>query len=288
MSCTFSASVCLIVAIAFSALAAEQDIRLVGIINLPTFKKVVVLQDSKHPQGSILGERKREGEIEVLAISPAELSATLIVHTNRDVKLTMEGEKLEPGSATPTIILQNVHFRSVLEIYQMFCHRTLLEHPKLSNRLFTFRSSATNEAGAVADLQKAFAEKDIVIVPDGEKFVMIAPKSVASGLEPRSTQENPNDSNGDQHNEEMIPPGVVDFRGADMYQVLELYGMLAGHNLDRSSRLPPHEPNGFFFKNQTPLSKKETIYALKTLVNWHGLNVITQSDGSITGVLPPK
>jgi hypothetical protein len=284
------ATVCLILSLALSALAAEPDIRLVGFINLPTFRKVVILQDlqdSKH-RARILGKGEREGEVEVVAISPTELSATLTVHTNRNVKLTMEGAKIDPGTPTPTILLQNVNFRSVLDLYQNFCQRTLLMHPKLSNAPFTFRSSATNEAGAVGDLQKAFAEREIVMVPDGEKFLMIAPEYAAASLQPRSMQAKPNDSNGDPHKEEMIPPGTIDFRGADTYQVLAVYGMLVDHKLSQTSRLPPHDFSGYFLKTQTPLSRTEAIYALEALVNLHGLNVVTQSDGSIAGVLPPK
>jgi hypothetical protein len=281
------ATVCLILPLALSALAAEPDIRLVGIINLPTSKKLAILQDPNHRE-RILGEGEREGEVQVVAISPAEFGVTLNVHTNRNVKITMEGVKIEPGTPTPTIVLQLVHFHAVLALYQNFCQRTLLMHSKLSNPLFTFRSSATNEAGAIGDLEKAFTEREIVLVPDGEKFVMIAPKSVASALQPRSTQVKPNDSNGDQHNEEMIPPGTIDFRGADTYQVLAVYGLLVDHKLDQATRLPPHDFSGYFFKSQTPFSKREAIYALETLVNLHGLNVVTQSDGSITGVLPPK
>jgi hypothetical protein len=284
------ATVCFTLSLALSALGAEPDLRLAGFVNLPTLKKLVIiqdLQDSKHHE-LMLGERERQGEVQVLAISPAEFSATLNVHTNRDVKMTIEGVKIEPGTPTPTILLQNVHFRSVLALYQMFCNRTLLMHPKLSNSPFTFRSSATNEAGAVSDLQKAFTEREIVMVPDGEKFLMIAPEYAASALQPRSPQAKPNDSNGDQHNEEMIPPGTIDFRGGDTYQVLAVYGMLVDHKLSQTPRFPPHDFSGYFLKTQTPLSRKEAIYALETLVNLHGLNVVTQSDGSITGVLPPK
>lgn len=236
----------------------------------------------------MLGVGEREAEVEVRAISPAEFSATLNVHTNRNVKLTMEGAKIEPGTATPTILLQNAPLRSVLDLYQNLCQRTLLMHPKIWNGPFTFRSSATNEAGAVGDLQKAFTERELVMVPDGEKFLMIAPEYAASALQPRSMQIKPNDPNGDQHNEEMIPPGTIDFRGGDSHQVLELYGLLVDHKMDKTSRLPPHDFSGYFLKTQTPLSRKEAIYALETLVNLHGLNVVTQSDGSITGVLPPK
>jgi len=287
MRTTSFATVCLIVSLARCALAAEPDIRLVGIINLPTSKKLAILQDPNHRE-RILGEGEREGEVEVQAISPAEFTAMVNVHTNRNVKLTMDGVKIAPGTLTPTIVLQWVHFRSVLYLYQQFRQRTLLMHPKLSNPLFTFRSSATNEAGAIGDLEKAFAEREITLVPDGEKFIMIAPNFVASALQPRSTRAKPNDSNGDQHHEEMLPPGTIDFRGADSYQVLELYGMLVGHNLDRKSRLPPHDFSDYFFKSQTPFSKTESIYALETMLSLHGLNVITQSDGSITGVLPSK
>lgn len=274
---------------ALSAFAAEPDIRLAGIVDLPGYKRTI-LDDSKYPDGYFLGENERQGEIEVKTISSVDLSVILNERTNRDLKLTMEPKTL---GSTPTIILEKVNFRSVLSIFEMLCNRTLLQHPQIPDSQFSFQSFATNRADAFHDLQIAFTNNGLVMIPDGDKFLMIGPLSAASSLIPHSAQATSSQSssnlqttNAQNQAQDSIPAGYLSFRGADLNQAFELYGFLIGHPMDRSHGI--RGPGQIHFHDHLPLSKAEAIYAIGTLINWRGVNVVTQSDGTITGAPSSK
>src|SRR5215475_1230467 len=103
MSSTFFVSVCLIFTLALSALAAEPDIRLAGIVNLPGYKQAV-LEDSISHRSHVLAEGEREGEIDVKTISPTELTTTISWFTNQNLKLAMEVPTDKSAGAVPTIV----------------------------------------------------------------------------------------------------------------------------------------------------------------------------------------
>jgi general secretion pathway protein D len=75
--------------------------------------------------------------------------------------------------------------------------------------------------------------------------------------------------------EEMIPPGTIDFRGADLNQVLELYAMLRQRTILRAANLA--SPT-FVLKTQTPLTKTEAIKALDAMLALNGIAIIDIGD----------
>jgi general secretion pathway protein D len=75
--------------------------------------------------------------------------------------------------------------------------------------------------------------------------------------------------------EEMIPPGTIDFRGADLNQVLELYAMLRQRTILRAANLA--SPT-FVLKTQTPLTKSEAIKALDAMLGMNGIAIIDVGD----------
>jgi general secretion pathway protein D len=75
--------------------------------------------------------------------------------------------------------------------------------------------------------------------------------------------------------EEMIPPGTIDFRGADLNQVLELYAMLRQRTILRAANLA--SPT-FVLKTQTPLTKSEAIKALDAMLGLNGIAIVDVGD----------
>ncbi len=75
--------------------------------------------------------------------------------------------------------------------------------------------------------------------------------------------------------EEMIPPGTIDFRGADLNQVLDLYAMLRQRTILRAANLA--SPT-FVLKTQTPLTKSEAIKALDAMLGLNGIAIIDIGD----------
>jgi len=141
------------------------------------------------------------------------------------------------------------------------------------------------------EFQSAFTNLGLVLIPDGEKFLMVGPNSTAAKLIPHSAQaksaettSNLQSTNSDNHAQELLPAGTIDLRNATFNQVFELYAVLIDHKIDRTHPIQGPIRGGFFLHTQTPLSKSEAIYSTGTLINWHGANIVTQSDMTITAV----
>jgi general secretion pathway protein D len=74
--------------------------------------------------------------------------------------------------------------------------------------------------------------------------------------------------------DEIIPAGLIDFRGVDVSQVLDIYAQLVGRTLLRAN-LPAAS---IVLKTQTPLTKKEAIEALQAVLALNGIAVINVGD----------
>jgi general secretion pathway protein D len=74
----------------------------------------------------------------------------------------------------------------------------------------------------------------------------------------------------DANMQEMIPPGLINFEGVDVSQVLEVYAQLVGRTLLHGA-LPQAS---IVLKTETPLTKKEAIEALKAVLALNGIAVI--------------
>lgn len=92
----------------------------------------------------------------------------------------------------------------------------------------------------------------------------------------------PNNSVQDLSSQEMIPPGLIDFQGVDVSQVLEVYAQLVGKTLLRAS-LPQAQ---IVLKTETPLTKTEAIQALQAVLALNGIAVIDVPGGKFVKVLP--
>ena len=72
--------------------------------------------------------------------------------------------------------------------------------------------------------------------------------------------------------EEIIPPGgLINFQGADLKQVLDIYAMLVNRTILRASTLPA---TPIFLTTQTPLTKTEAIQALDAVLGMSGVTMI--------------
>ena len=100
------------------------------------------------------------------------------------------------------------------------------------------------------------------------------PGAPAAGKQNNPPQVNPNDN-------EMIPPGLIDFQGVDASQVLEVYAQLVGRTLLRAS-LPNAQ---IVLKTETPLTRAEAIQALQAVLAMNGIAVINVGDKFVK-VLP--
>jgi len=74
--------------------------------------------------------------------------------------------------------------------------------------------------------------------------------------------------------EEMIQPGLIDFEGVELTQVLDIYAKLVNRTLLRGP-LPAAQ---IVLKTQTPLTKKEAIQALEAVMALNGVSIVPIGD----------
>lgn len=81
--------------------------------------------------------------------------------------------------------------------------------------------------------------------------------------------------------EEVFPPGLIKFQDADITQVLEVYQELTGRTVMRPNNLPQTKVT---IRSQTPLTRKEAIQALDSILSLNGVSMVPQGEKFVKAV----
>ena len=237
--------------------------RLAGIISVGRVHQAAL--ESTHGRAGqwvLLGEGQREGGVTILGINPDKGTVRVRLGGTDEVTLALSNRTSLPA---PGIVLEDSSLDQVLALYQWSVNRTLLRAP-LSPRLsFTLSGVATNQAQAARLIERALAEQDIVTVPDGDKFMIVAPKEMESSLkawpaksksvlrrgagQPSSSAMNATAQTGSAPsrgpNQQVIPAGMLDFRNATLGQAMAIYAEMTAEVQPgrRPALYAPHQPD---------------------------------------------
>ena len=160
----------------------------------------------------------------------------------------------------------------MLDLYAHLTNKTVLYPGNLPRMLAAVAPQLPADTNNVA----AFIEGQLKnlrmeIVPDGAKFVRILPAGWQNS--PLGTQlgrlQPPPVSDAKAEN------GVIDLQSVDLVQVLEIYSQICNRTVLRPSALPA---TGIYFKNQTALTREETIYALNVIFGLNGIATFADGD----------
>src|SRR5262249_44301663 len=102
--------------------------------------------------------------------------------------------------------------------------------------------------------------------PEAQYVAMLKPRPTDVSLS-ASLIPNPGDRTPGQ---EAIPPGTIDFRGADFFQVTDLYSMLLNRTVLRCSQISFPVVK---LRTQTPLTKTGAIYLSELALALNGIAV---------------
>jgi hypothetical protein len=238
---------------------------------------------------SILSEGQREEDVEVMKIAPDKGSVEVAWQgTNRTTVRLNDTTNLP----VPGIVLEDVGLNAVLPLFAQFTNRSLLRWPVLPATSFSLHAAAKDRADAARILEKALVAEDLSIIPDGEKFLMILPKSRAATVEPHAPSAKASTDSGNKTpaaapgsggtEQEPLAPGLIDFRGADVAQIADIYAMMLHRELDHSERLPAG--GTITFTTVTSITREEGIYALETLLHWSGLKLVPVGEDKLKAV----
>jgi type II secretory pathway component GspD/PulD (secretin) len=76
---------------------------------------------------------------------------------------------------------------------------------------------------------------------------------------------------------DLLPAGMIDFKGATVSQVLDIYGKLSGLQLDISPDVLRRGP-GIKFRTEKPVSKDEVLGLLEKVLSEQADVIITKTD----------
>ncbi len=264
-----------------------------GIVDLPTNKSAILeFRDRRFStsEWAILREGQRQGDLEIVAIDPLARSVQITRSGTREpVVLKMkQGDKTSGiGNEKVTFMLQDTDVRAVTALYGNLCGRTVLRSPLLSEEVFTIKASPADHKEAVDALERLFAQNEIAIIKDGEKFVMMVARSEAKKVRPRSSElksarsvsnKEPPGTNDTNSVAQTIPAGMIDFRTMDIDSILHFYSELINAKPDFPQPIRTRS-KGISFQTQTPLTLEEAAYAIETLFNWEGYKPVRGEDG---------
>jgi hypothetical protein len=159
-----------------------------------------------------------------------------------------------------------------IDCYQRLVNKTVLypsSIPAFTPSLVDNLPAAPGEA--IARLQTEFSEHNLKLVDDLDPaFVLLIPTDM--DLATQFAALKPSDLHlSDPGSSDLIPRGVMDFRGADLKDALTLYAELANRTLLVSDNLPLLSIR---FKNQTALTKAQANYMMKRVLLLNGVSVI--------------
>jgi hypothetical protein len=251
--------------------SSSADPRLMGILNVEDVNRAIMQSPPPRRFEVVFSEGQRDDGVEVVKIDSTNRRVTARFSTNSQPRVLALDNASSSTNHGPGIMFEGVSLQTVLNFFAEFSGRVILQHPSLQDTKFSLASSVTNRDEAAQVLKNALAEKQIVVVPDGSKFLLVAPKEMISTLNPRSAAIATTNSNPAKS--ELLPPGSINFQSAPLGTVLMIYAEFLGGKLDRTG---PALRNGkVIFKMQTALTKEECLYAFETLIGWHGIKLVS-------------
>jgi hypothetical protein len=188
----------------------------------------------------------------------------------------------EPAFAQPQSEEHLTSLDQALELYQEFSAKTVIRSPNLpplSEFNKPILSSDTNGMRVV--LENELLQHGIQLIPHRDVFALAVQVGWSNSpeaqylatLKPRPSDASPSASlvpnpSDQTHGHEAIPPGTIDFKGADLRQVLDLYSMLVRRTLLLDGQLS--SPT-FKVKTQTPLTKSGAIHLVEVALALNGI-----------------
>jgi hypothetical protein len=156
-----------------------------------------------------------------------------------------------------------------LDVYGSLTGKTVLMPsglPRLPDSIIA--GLPADKTNAIARIERALSEQGIEVVQDGPNFVRIFRREARESL-----------TNAPQRGAELAPlngqetagPGVINFGGADLNQVLPIYASMSQRTVLRPITLPSPTIS---LRTQCVLTKEEALYAFVTVLALNDICVV--------------
>ena len=181
-----------------------------------------------------------------------------------ELALTKGQEALPAGM----IDFAGADLRQVLDIYALMTGRTVLRPATLPAPVIRLRTACplTKEEGVYA-LETVLALNGIRVVDDGPKFVQVVAAQQRAQVRTHAPKAQPG--------AEMMPAGSIDFRGADLNQVLSIYASMSQRTILRPASLPGPVVS---LQSASALTRQEAVYAMATVFELNGISLVDDGE----------
>jgi hypothetical protein len=168
----------------------------------------------------------------------------------------------------------------VLMIYQELINRTVLRPVTLPSPVIKLKTATPlSKCEAIFVFTATLTINGISVRPVADKFVFVYPSFLTNKLDALLARKTPTP----EADSETIPPSTGGMP-LDLKQVLAIYGELSGQPVENAAGR-----NWFFtLRSQTPLTKREALYAFDLLLGWEGLEVVPNEPGKGLKLVPMK
>ena len=223
----------------------------------------------------MLREGGRASNIELLHIFPERGAVELRVGESNLMTVSLSNAT-NTSAGVPAIAFAGVSLKSAMEVYSELANRSLLRSPLLPDQGLTFRAQAGDKTEAARVLAAAFLTNGIAVIPDGDKFALVLRKEDVGLFPVRSGEIKP--TAADALDLQQMPAGSVNFMGVGFGEVAILYAQMSGGQTYPTNWSRDIPNPSFFFKNQTPLTKPEMLYAFERLFELCGLKMVPDGE----------
>jgi hypothetical protein len=280
-----------LLALAVTAPGETPDVpRLSGIISLPGTKEAVFEFPDKPgygPRQLILHEADGLWGLKVLKILPERRSVEVRVDgVEAPLTLTLNAGSNAPALAATSIELDKARLLSVLELYGQFSDRTLLYWPSLPSLSLSLKADPRTPAELAQLLKETLATNGVAAIADGENFEMMVPSDQIKAVKPQPVR--PSTRGSERPGQNKPNEGMIDFYGADLVQVFDIYALMIGGQFDRAAPTPAVVQPFIWLHTKRGLSEQDGLYALETLFGWRGIKMVRGTNGLVRAVQEPR
>jgi hypothetical protein len=121
---------------------------------------------------------------------------------------------------------------------------------------------------AITRIESALSEKGLEVVQDGPHFVRVFPGGARGSLASAPLR---GAELAASKGQATIPMGMINFSGADLGQVLSIYGVMSQRTILRSGDLPRLVVR---LKTECALTHEEAVYAIATVLALNGVSMV--------------
>lgn len=173
----------------------------------------------------------------------------------------------------PGLALESASTGHVLFIYSRIQNKSLLPHPDLSKKTYTFATNFLSDTAAVEILRQKLSSNGIQIVKFSDNIELAVPERFAGQKIDFTSFVSP------KKEEQDYEPVQVELFSAPISQVADICVAFVGGEYDHKIPVSLTRDAGLTFTLVAPASRQELAHAFQQWFLWHGQRLVVADSG---------